>query len=379
MDILVVCHYGLYKNLSYSFVHNQVRAYVALGHRVRVLIPNGIGKKGRDGKNIGKSLVISKADGVELYDLRYLTFSRYGEKQFNSRSAIASVKLHWNCLLGDFHPDIIHAHTLGFDSEVGAWLKKKLGCPLVVTTHGSDLLIPYLAGSREWLRSVADRADTVVSVSSQLQKTLLDCGITSSVQVILNGFVLHERECMQQRTLHSIIQVGSLIERKKTDVTIRAVAQLRARYSQISLTIIGQGPQREALEQLCRDLGVSDCVYFTGGMPNDRVQAHMAQSQIFVMPSVREGFGIVYLEAMVAGCVAIGTEGEGIADLIRSGENGYLVPPDDVEAVAQMVARCFDNPDEAERIARSGKTDAQGLTWEENAKKYLELFEVLRQ
>ena len=379
MDILVVCHYGLYKDLSYSFVHNQARAYVALGHRVRVLIPNENEKKGRDGKIIGKSLVISKADGVELYDLRYLTFSRYGEKQFNSRSAIASVKLHWNCLLGDFHPDVIHAHTLGFDSEVGAWLKKKLGCPLVVTTHGSDTMLPYLAGSQKWLRNTSDKADVVASVSSRLKKILLECGTKSEVQVILNGFVPNACQRAEQREPYSLIQVGNLVESKKVDITIRAVAQLRVRYPQISLTIIGQGPQREALEQLCRELGVSDGVYFTGGMPNDRVQACMAQSQIFVMPSVREGFGIVYLEAMVAGCVAIGTEGEGIADLIQSGENGYLVPPDDVEAVAQTVARCFDNPDEAERIARSGKTDAQGLTWEENAKKYLELFEVLRQ
>ena len=101
----------------------------------------------------------------------------------------------------------------------------------------------------------------------------------------------------------------------------------------------------------------------------------MGSSQFFVMPSVQEGFGIVYLEAMACGCIAIGTEGEGIADLIVSGENGFLVPPDQPETIAKTILRCLKHPKEASAIAERGRQAAKGLTWEKNAMQYISLFE----
>ena len=103
----------------------------------------------------------------------------------------------------------------------------------------------------------------------------------------------------------------------------------------------------------------------------------MAKAQFFCMPSVREGFGIVYLEAMASGCVTIGTEGEGIAALIVSGENGFLVPPDDVDAIVQIVDRCFRDESLMRRIADAGKATAMTMTWENNTKQYTKLFESL--
>ena len=103
----------------------------------------------------------------------------------------------------------------------------------------------------------------------------------------------------------------------------------------------------------------------------------MSKAQFFCMPSVREGFGIVYLEAMASGCVAIGTEGEGIADLIESGKNGFLVPPEDSEAIWQVMQRCLQHPAEAEAIAARGRKDALSLTWEKNAATYERLFMTL--
>ena len=80
MDILVVCHYGLYQDLNASFVHNQVREYVRLGHRVRVIIPIGVGKQDGAGRRLAPLLDRCEADGVELYYLRYVTLSHWGER-----------------------------------------------------------------------------------------------------------------------------------------------------------------------------------------------------------------------------------------------------------------------------------------------------------
>lgn len=374
MNILVVCHYGLYRDLTFSFVHNQIREFAAMGHRVRVLIPNGLGKTGRDGRRLGKSLLISEADGVELYDLRYVTLSAYGEKGFNFRSAVMSVRLHRKKLFRDFTPDVIHAHTLGFDSEIGAWLKSKFSCPLVVTTHGSDTAVPLAKGQHDALRSACDKADAVAAVSSVLREKLRSCGTVTRLEAILNGFVPRDIPEGTERDPFHMIQVGHLIPLKRTDVTVRAFAKLSRDYPGLHLTVIGQGSQREALENLCRELSVADSVRFLGQLPNEAVFREMCGASFFVMASKPEGFGIVYLEAMAAGCVTVGTEGEGISDVIRHGENGFLVPADDPDAIAAVISGCLGDPQNAARIAAQGSLTARKLTWRTNAEQYISLF-----
>ena len=171
-----------------------------------------------------------------------------------------------------------------------------------------------------------------------------------------------------------MIQVGHLIPSKRVDESIRALALLRKNYPDMTLTVVGQGPLREELERLCVPLGVKDAVCFSGQLPNDQVFALLCRSRFFVMASKPEGFGIVYLEAMAAGCVTIGTEGEGIADVIEHGVNGFLVPADDPDAIAAVIADCIQNPEKAAQIADRGKQTALKLTWRENARNYIDLF-----
>lgn len=378
MNILVICHYGLYENLSFSFVHNQVREYAAQDHRVRVLIPVGVGKTGRGGGRFDKSLTVTKIDGVELYDLRYVTLSGYGEKGFNTSSAIAAIRLHWKKVFGDFRPDVIHAHTLGFDSEIGVWLKGKFHCPLVATTHGGDTNRPLERGEHAWLKDSCDGADTVVAVSDQLRRRLATCGTDTPLRAVFNGFIPRPIPEGNKKNPRALIQVGHLIPSKRVEVTIRAFAILRKDYPDMTLTIVGKGPLRQQLEALCGELAVSDAVEFTGEIPNDRVFARMCEANFFVMASKPEGFGIVYLEAMAAGCVTIGTAGEGIADVIVSGENGFLVPADEPEKIAEVIDRCLRQPDMAASIAERAVKTASEMTWKQNAQQYLALFNALK-
>ena len=378
MNILIVCHYGLYQNPSSSFVHAQAAAYAALGHRVRVLIPLPQGKADRKGRRLSLCSTISVVDQVELYDLRFLSLSNFGAKiGWNTFAAKQVIKMHWKQVMSDFTPDIIHAHTLGFDSEIGAWFKARLHVPLVVTTHGSDTSIPYEQGQLSWLAEEAAPANHVAAVSSALAKKLADSGTKTSISVILNGFRIQALPATAERKPYSVIQVGHLIAQKHFDTTLRAFARLKETQPAACLTIVGHGSEQKALEQLAQELGVSDAVRFTGELSNEDVLAEMSRAQFFCMPSVREGFGIVYLEAMAAGCITIGTEDEGIADLIESGKNGFLVPPESPDAIVRVMAWCLAHPQEAAAIARRGNQDAMVLTWEGNAKKYLELFRTL--
>ena len=376
MKILVICHYGMYEDLTSSFVHHQAAAYVALGHRVRVLVPKKKKKNGPSGKRLFPGLECHVVDGVEIYYLRFVSLSNYGRIYFNTPSAVIALRIHLAECLRGFRPEVIHAHTLGFDSEIGAWLKGQLHVPLVVTTHGSDSSVPMERGEGDRMKHCCDQADVVVAVSSVLAEKLRACGTKTPICSILNGFVLEYAEQEEKRP-YSMVQTGTLSEQKRVSVTIRAFAQLKKRYPEFTLTVIGSGPDRETLEELCRKLHVDGSVRFLGQLPHGEALVEMSKAQFFVMPSVREGFGIVYLEAMASGCITIGTEGEGIIDLIVSGKNGFLVPPDSPEAIAEKIELCLTNPEWAQKVAKCGQENARTLTWTHNAEQYVILFRSL--
>ena len=376
MNILVIGHYGIYEHLSASFVHSQAKAYVAQGHQVRVIIPVPVGKTFQ-GSKLGPAFHVRQADGMTLYYVRYLSASNFGQRHINTACAICALRPHLRTILHGFAPDVIHAHTLSLDSGIGRWLKKRLGCPLVVTTHGSDTFVPYTAGKFADLRAYAQGADTVVCVSTLLRRRLEEAGISQPMEVILNGFRVTQTPPQEKPPL-SLVQAGYLVPRKKADVTIRAFAKLRETHSEATLTIVGNGPEEQRFHALAQQLQLGDSIRFTGYLPNEQLLAEVAKARFFVMPSVREGFGIVYLEAMANGCVTIGTQGEGIADLITSGTNGYLVPADDPDAIVAVIEACLRDPQAADAVAEQGRSDAVGLTWEKNALQYLTLFQRLR-
>ena len=378
MKILIVCHVGMYQDLSSSFVHAQAEAYAAQGHTVRAVILNPAGKADRFGHRLFPTVTVGNADGVEMVNMRFISLSNLGEKGGNAFFAKQSAWMHFSKIFSEFQPDVIHAHTLGSASALGVWLKKRLHCPLVVTTHGSDTAVRIEQGRAAELKPLCDGADCVVAVSSALAAKLKTCGTKPPVEVILNGFRIRSLLAVsEERAQCAVVQVGHLIKQKHFDVTLRAFARFKKEYPAAQFTVVGQGSEREALEALADELGVSESVHFLGQLPNEAVLAEMSKAQFFCMPSVREGFGIVYLEAMASGCVAIGTEGEGIADLIESGKNGFLVPPEDSEAIWQVMQRCLQHPAEAEAIAARGRKDALSLTWEKNAATYERLFMTL--
>ena len=377
MKILVVAQHQHDGSPTAIFIHDQMKEYVRAGHEVLAIAPVGIAKPDWKGDRFSlrtKSCVI---DGIRHVFPRYLTLSRFGARHINTPSAVFLVKKQLKTLLNGFQPDVIHAHVLGFGSNIGAMIKEELGCPLVVTTHGSDTVLPLERGDVDLLKTWCDSADVVTTVSKQLKDRLLTCGAQTEICVIPNGFVPHARPAGGEQPLTEMIQVGNLIHSKRVDVTIRAFAQLHEKWPDMKLAIVGQGDLRSDLETLCHELGVQDCVRFLGQIPNEEVFHRMCESGFFVMVSKPEGFGIVYLEAMAAGCVTVGTEGEGIADLIVSGQNGFLVPADDPDAIVNVVAQCMADPQWAKEIAQRGKEAAQDLTWEKNAQKYVNLFHRL--
>lgn len=384
MNILVTCSYWYYAGFSMSFIHAQAKAYAAAGQYVRVLIPLPLGSRRLPEGAVKLSPLLHRLDldGVEIYYLTALSLSNFGNRRFfgrslNTQTAICALRSQLKLLTQGFRPDIVHAHAFGYGSEMGSWLSLRLDCSLVVTTHGSDANTPLGEGDTAYIRSQCESADAVIAVSSILAERIRACDVKPPVFTIYNGFRTEHIAAAKKRC-KSLIQVGNLVSSKHNDDTIRAVARLRERYPDIFLTVVGDGAERGRLEALTRELGLADCVAFLGRLPNQGTLSEMAKAEIFVMPSYPEGFGIVYLEAMASGCVTIGTKGEGIDGFIRDGENGFLVPPDDVDAIVQTIDRCFQSPALEESISAAGQRDAKRQTWAHNAEQYIQLFEELR-
>lgn len=384
LDILVLAHFQNDGFPTGIFIHNQLLAYKKLGHNVKVVVPIAYAKRDYYSNRVSSTIVEDVIDDIPHVFVRYFSLSRFGNNYFNSHSATHSLKKNIKTILEDFKPDIIQAHTIGFDSECGSFLKQYCGCPLVVTTHGSDTSIPHLSGYDDRLKRWGNKADAIVCVSSKLKNILEEAGVEKPIAVINNGFKASQIEgCSEHKTISDINntqasfivnQTSNLVESKRVDVTIRAFAELLKEYKNAQLIIIGDGSLRAKLESLCKELGIDSSVEFKGKLKNTEVLEEMKNSQFFVMPSINEGFGIVYIEAMSSGCITIGTKGEGIEDIIEDGTNGFLIPADDANAIARTIKWCIDNPNIAEEIAVNGQTKAKKMTWDSNAQKNIDLF-----
>jgi glycosyltransferase involved in cell wall biosynthesis len=141
--------------------------------------------------------------------------------------------------------------------------------------------------------------------------------------------------------------------------------------------IVGEGPERQALEQLARGLNIHELVEFTGPLDARGAQECIARASVMALPSVRESLGAVYLEAMSLGVPALGTRGEGIEEHIEHGVNGILVPPDDDKALLVELRALAADRDRARRIGAEGRRRflAGRFNWRANADAFLELFQ----
>lgn len=381
MEILVTVSYHYQGNLypTAIFIHDQMRAYVRAGHKVRALVTIPWGKRDDAGRRFGPAVWREEVDGVEHIFLRHFSFSKYGHGGLNRRCCLAALRKRIEEAVDGLSPDVIHGHSLS-SAYVGELLRERLGCPLVVTNHGESRCDEPWTSHPEWIAPAANRADAVGCVSSVLSRQMRDLGVKPEIRVILNGF--HTSAAapppISGRPPVSLNYTGWLQKLKKVDVTLRAFARLRESWPDASLTIAGTGTEEEQFKALAGELGLGDSASFLGYLKNEDAIAEMGKSRFFVMPSYPEGFGVVYLEAMSMGCIAIGTEGQGIADLIVSGENGFLVPPDDPEAIVRVISWCAEHPEEADAIAERGRRDALGLTWDKNAAQYIKLFEGMQ-
>lgn len=166
-----------------------------------------------------------------------------------------------------------------------------------------------------------------------------------------------------------LIYVGSLIQRKGLDLLLPALAETS---EDIRLVIVGEGQEEQALKEQIAELGISDRVTFMGYVEGEALRELYKNSDVFILPTREDCFGLVILEAMCASLPVISSKyADGARDLVEEGVNGYIVDPEDTEGFAAVIGRIFAEG-KLEEMGSASYAKAQEFSFEEVSKGAIE-------
>ncbi len=275
--------------------------------------------------------------------------------------------------------DLIDAHYFYPDGVAAAMLGKYFNKPVVITARGSDItLFPRYAVPRRLIGWAAGRAAGIITVCNALRDELLTLGVDPAKVVSLrNGVDLKlfqpfepaQRDAVRQRLGldgFTLLAVGHLVPVKAQDMAVAALPQLPG----VRLLIAGNGPNRGMLLQLAQELHVADRVTFLGAVPQAELRDYYGAADALVLPSEREGWANVLLEAMACGTPVIASRVWGTPEVVAEPEAGLLMSERSPQALAEAVgALRASYPDRA-----ATRRYAERFSWDDTTAGQLALF-----
>lgn len=249
----------------------------------------------------------------------------------------------------EFKPDIIHSHHPFWIGSVGVYMARRLKVPVVYTYHTRlehYAHFVFLPGSlfrniiaHFLVRRFANKCDSVIVPTQSTEEYLRLIGVKSTIYVQPTGI---EFERFQQRDESVIkalksqqnikdetvfVSVARLSNEKNIDFMLEALAQLKKQTTQpFRFLMIGDGHQRQRLQQKSQDLGLADHVSFVGAVPPEEMPQWYQLGDVFLFASQSETQGMVILEAMAAGLPVVAVRSSGIDDVVADAVNGYKTP-----------------------------------------------------
>lgn len=267
----------------------------------------------------------------------------YGVRHFHldqSRQPLNIIKAIWQLqkIIQNFQPDIVHAHMMTGVILAGI-LKQNSNYSLVSTVHNEFQRSAVLMGL----------ADRVIAVSQAVAEAMVRRGIPKTkLRIVSNGTLgspRHRRLAdYQPLPLHSpaITTVAGMYSRKGIAELITAFTKIAAEFPQAHLYLVGDGPDRPLFEKMVQNSHLKHRIHFEGFQPEP--QRYMLATDIFVLASHCESFGLVLTEAREAGCAIIASNVDGIPETLDHGQAGLLVPPQDSQTLADTLAQLLRDP-----------------------------------
>ena len=259
-------------------------------------------------------------------------------------------------------PDLLHTHLVHAD-VYGAIAAKRLGLPVVSTRHNDDR---YLLGPFRYVdRAFARPARRLIAISDAVRMFLERAG-HDPAKLLTIRYGLDELPSARSEPAPAAagippeaplaLAVGRLIAQKDHATLLRAFARVRSALPEARLAILGAGPLEAETRALAAELGLEDCVTLPG---RTDIRDWLERADLFVHTSRWEGFGIVLLEAMLAGLPVVATRVSAVPEVVVDGETGVLVEAGDVAARAAAVAALLSDPERAAALGAAGRRRAR--------------------
>lgn len=366
--------------ISGIFIRQQLDAFLKLGHQVSLILP------GRDNINYDGLADFAGNQQFRVFYARQTTLPlepfpkislpqnlKFAEKAYIRQVIAANL----------YRPiQALHIQDLTYPLGAAIQARQQFQFPIFTTIHGEH---PSLVKTAEMNPPPSDpylqACHRVIIVGNSLREYAKSMGASDSqLTVIPNGAIdfdpnpsdIHNLR-IQSNPKRVILTVCNLVENKGVDTLARALFKLQD-LPNWTWRIIGDGEERKPLEKLIRELQLTNRVQFYGRLPHYQTLTHMSAADIFVMPSHRESFGIVFVEAMKHGCPAIGCKGTGAEEIITPNHDGYLVDPGDDQAIALKLRSWISDQPAYSEVSKNAKLTGQKFSWHSNAKQYIELF-----
>ena len=378
-----------------GFIWTKAVTLLKKGISVIVLCPHGY-----------KAPLSEEREGVIIHRFPYLIPFRaeklsggrglYFAARKNPVTALALVPYTLSCiahailLTKKYRPDIIHTHWIIPNGIAGACINTIFKIPHISSIHGTDVTIS--AGSRVLsglIKIISGKTQSITTNSSFTGKklstiipgygtfTIIPIGIHCEPQG-------QNPESAKEKNL--VLFVGRLIDWKGVNTLVSSMKKVKTATGSTRLVIIGDGPERERLKTLAKELELEDVITFTGRLSATELMDYYSRAAVFVLPSVTvnnqtEGLGVVLLEAMASGIPVIGSNTGGIPDIIEDKVNGLLVPPGDPDALAEAIIRILEDRDLADRFREAGLETVKGrFSWDKISDQFIEVYrEVLHE
>jgi glycosyltransferase involved in cell wall biosynthesis len=286
-------------------------------------------------------------------------------------------------------PDIVNAHYVGVTAYLAVAARFH---PLVLTAWGSDILIEAKQnGIRRFLtRYSLKKADLITCDGENTREEMTKLGANvDKIRIIYHGvdtekFNPNQRNYRLKNELElaispSIISVRMLEPIYDVESLVKAMSTLTRRIPRAKLIITGDGEQRNFLENLAKSLGISNLVRFIGRIPYDELPKYFASADVYVSTSLSDGgIAVSTLEAMASGLPIVVTDCGDIRKWITDGENGFIVPLRDPEAIAAKVICLLESEDTRVKFGKLAREVVeQRADYEKEMRKVEKLYEEL--
>jgi glycosyltransferase involved in cell wall biosynthesis len=278
-------------------------------------------------------------------------------------------------VIREVRPDVLHTHTAkaGAVGRIAALMAGSARPKVVVHTFHGHVLRGYFSPSKTAAflrleRRLARASDALIAVSPEVRDDLVALGVAppEKIAVIRLGLDLETRLAAPADARESLRRelgvppdvfltawLGRMTEIKRADVLLAAFTRLRETVPDAHLLVVGDGPLREELEALARELGVAASCHFTGFRSD--VGSIYAAADAVVLTSANEGTPVSVIEAQAAGLPVVSTDVGGVRDIVADGRSGFVVAPGDVDAVAERLGRLAHNPALRAELGRAGR------------------------